>query len=110
MLLMLLFILCILDNVVATKDWRHFGTDDGTKTDEFSEKFQREGGGAGSGGGHFQSKILCCRLWNLKQDFLSMELIQKSHFSVQGMGWLCSQFIENLCLTSTVDAQVVIAV
>ena len=30
-------------------------TDD-TKTDEFSEKFQREGGGS-----HFQSKILCCR-------------------------------------------------
>ena len=38
MLLMLLFILCILDNVVATKDWRNFGTD------EFSEKFQRGGG------------------------------------------------------------------
>ena len=42
--MMLLFILSLLDNVVATKDWRHFGTDDGTKTDEFSEKFQKGGG------------------------------------------------------------------
>ena len=45
MVLLLLFILSLLDNVAATKDQRHFGTGDGTKTDEFSEKFQRGGGG-----------------------------------------------------------------
>ena len=44
LLLLLLFILSLLDNVVATKDQRHFGTGDGTKTDEFLEKFQRGGG------------------------------------------------------------------
>ena len=39
----------------------------------------------GGGGGHFQSISLCSRFWNLKQGFLSMKLIQKSHFRVQGM-------------------------
>ena len=39
------------------------GTDGGTKSDEFSEKFQR------GGAGRFQSKNLYCRFWTFIQDF-----------------------------------------
>ena len=34
-----------------------------SKTDEFSEKFRR------GGGGHFQSKNLCCKIWTFEQGF-----------------------------------------
>ena len=37
------------------------------KTDEFSEKFQK------GGGGHFQSKNLCCKIWTFKQGYLTMK-------------------------------------
>ena len=43
-----------------------------SKTDEFSEKFQ--------GGGHFQSKNLCCKIWTFKQGYLTMKLIQRGLF------------------------------
>ena len=36
------------------------GTAGVTKTDEFSEKFEREGG-------HFQSNNLCCIFWTFKK-------------------------------------------
>ena len=49
-----------------------------TKSDEFSEKFQR-------GGGIFNPKIYVADFGNLKQGFLSMKLIRKSTFRVQGM-------------------------
>ena len=39
------------------------GKDGVSKTDEFSEKFQK------GGGGHFQSKNLCCRFWTLNRAF-----------------------------------------
>ena len=39
----------------------------------------------GGGGGHFQSENLYCRFWTFKQGFLSMKMIQKGHFRVQGM-------------------------
>ena len=45
------------------------GTGSATKTDEFSEIFQR--------GGHFQSKNLYCRFWAFKQGFLSMKFEEK---------------------------------
>ena len=44
-----------------------------SKTDEFSEKFQ-------GGGGHFQSKNLCCKIWTFKQGYLTMKLIQRGLF------------------------------
>ena len=37
-----------------------------SKTDEFSEKFQRWGG-------HIQSKNLCCKIWTFKQGYLTMK-------------------------------------
>ena len=37
------------------------------------------------GGGHFQSKNLYCIFWTFKQGFLSMKMLQKGHFRVQGM-------------------------
>ena len=40
-----------------------------SKTDESSEKFQK-------GGGHFQSKNLCCKIWTFKQGYFTMKLIQ----------------------------------
>ena len=43
-----------------------------SKTDEFSKKFQ--------GGGHFQSKNLCCKIWTFKQGYLTMKLIQRGLF------------------------------
>ena len=48
-----------------------------SKTDEFSEKFQRGVVGLG-GGGHFQSKNLCCKIWTFKQGYLTMKLIQSN--------------------------------
>ena len=56
------------------------GTSDSTKTDEFSEKFQR------GGGGHFQSKNLCCRFWTYKQGFLSMKVEEKSQHDFPKIG------------------------
>ena len=38
---------------------RNLGKGEATKSDEFSEKFQR------GGGAHFQSKNICCRFWEL---------------------------------------------
>ena len=46
-----------------------FGTGDGTKTDEFSEKFQ-------GGGVIFNPKIYIADFGNFKQGFLSMKLIK----------------------------------
>ena len=46
--------------------------------DEVSEMFQRVGG-------HFQSKKLCCRFWELFTSLFEHELIQNSNFRVQGM-------------------------
>ena len=48
------------------------GTGDTTKTDEFSENLQRDGGR----GGYFQSKNLCCRFWTFTQGFLSKKLVK----------------------------------
>ena len=56
------------------------GTGDSTKKDEFSEKFQR------GGGGHFQSKNLCCRFWTYKQGFLSMKVEEKSQHDFPKIG------------------------
>ena len=56
----------------------HLGRDGCTKSDEFSEKFQR-------GGVIFNPKIYVADFGNFKQGFLSMKLIQKSNFRVQGM-------------------------
>ena len=53
-----------------------YGKDGGTKSDEFSKKFQK-------GGESFS--IQKVDFGNFKQDFLSMKLIQKSTFRVQGM-------------------------
>ena len=39
----------------------YLGKDGVSKTDEFSEKFQKK-----KGGGHFQSKNLYCRFWTFK--------------------------------------------
>ena len=52
-----------------------------TKTEEFSEKFQR-----GGGGGLFQSKNLCCRFWTYKQGFLSMKVEEKSQHDFPKIG------------------------
>ena len=41
---------------IKCKEYENLGTDGGTESDEFLEKFQREGG-------NFQSKKLCCRFW-----------------------------------------------
>ena len=41
-----------------------------TKMDELSEKFQRAGG-------HFQSKNLYCRFWELKKGFFEHEIDTK---------------------------------
>ena len=32
------------------------------------------------GGGHFQSKNLCCKIWTFKQGYLTMKLIQRGLF------------------------------
>ena len=61
------------------------GKDGCAKSDEFSEKFQRGKEGGGGGGCHFQSKKYVADFGNFKQGFLSMKLIQKSNFRVQGM-------------------------
>ena len=53
------------------------GKDGGTKSDEFSEKFQR-----GVGGVFFNPKIYVANFGNFKQGFLSMILIQNSNFRV----------------------------
>ena len=50
------------------------------KSDEFSEKCQRGGGGV-----IFNPKICVADFGNFKQDFLSMKLIQTSNFRVQGI-------------------------
>ena len=50
-----------------------------TKSDEFSEKFQRREGDI------FNPKIYVADIGNFKQSFLSMRLIQKSIFWVRGM-------------------------
>ena len=50
-----------------------------TKLDEFSEKCQKGGGVI------FKPKIYVADFGNFKQGFLSMKLIQKSNFRVQGM-------------------------
>ena len=52
------------------------GKDGCAKSDECSEKFQR---------GDVNPKIYVADFGNLEQDFLSMKLIQKSYFRVQGM-------------------------
>ena len=52
------------------------GKDGGTKSDEFSEKFQ-------GGVVIFNPKICVADIENFTQDFLSMKLIQKSNFRVQ---------------------------
>ena len=49
-----------------------------TKSDEFSEKFQRGGGGF-----IFNPKIYNTDFGNLKQGFLGLKMIQKSSFRVQ---------------------------
>ena len=49
-----------------------------TKSDEFSEKFQR-------GVVIFNPKVYIAGFENFKQGFLSMKLIQKSNFRLQGM-------------------------
>ena len=41
-----------------------------TKSDEFSEKLQR-------GGGHFQSKNLCCRFWKFYTGLFEHEIDTK---------------------------------
>ena len=51
-----------------------------TKSDEFSETFQGVGGGV-----IFNPKIYIADFENLLRGFLSMKLIQKSNFRVQGM-------------------------
>ena len=48
------------------------GTSDGTKTDEFSEKFQGEGKGV-----IFNPKIYIADFGNFKQGLLGMELIKR---------------------------------
>ena len=50
-----------------------------TKSDEFSCQVPK------GGGAHFQSKNLCFSFWVLSTSFLSMILIQKNNFKVQGM-------------------------
>merc|ERR1712016_311641 len=61
-----------------TADFRNniptLGTPSPSKTDEFSEKFQK------GGGGHFQSKNLYCKIWTFKQGYLTMKLIQRGLF------------------------------
>ena len=57
----------------------HLGRDGCTKSDEFSEKFQRGGGVI------FNPKIYVVDFGNFKQAILNMKLIRKSNFSVQGM-------------------------
>ena len=54
--------------------WTAPGTGDATKTDEFSRKVPK---GGTVGGGHFQSKKLCCILWTFKEVFLSMKFEEK---------------------------------
>ena len=51
-----------------------------TKSDEFSEKFQK-----GRGRVIFNPKIYIADFDNFKQGFLSMKLIQKSKIRVQGV-------------------------
>ena len=55
------------------------GTGDGTKTDEFSEHFQRGGGVI------FNPKIYIVNFGNFKQGFLNMKLIKKRVISVLGV-------------------------
>ena len=55
------------------------GTSHATKSDKFSEKFQ------GGGGVIFNAEIYIADFGDFKQVFLSMKLIQKSNFRVQGM-------------------------
>ena len=43
-----------------------------TKSDEFLEKFQR-----GERGGHFRSKNLCCRFWELQTGLFEHEIDKK---------------------------------
>ena len=62
-----------------------------TKSDEFSEKFQK-GGGAGV---FFNPKIHIPDFWNIKQGILSRKLIQKSNFKVQGMFFFQQLYWEN---------------
>ena len=51
-----------------------------TKSDEFLEKCQRDGGGV-----IFNRKIHIADFGNFKRGFLIMKLIQNSNFRVQGM-------------------------
>ena len=46
----------------------------------FLKKFQM------GGGGHFQSKNLCCRFWTYKQGFLSMKVEEKSQHDFPNIG------------------------
>ena len=61
-----------------------------TKTDRFSDNFQ------GGRGVIFNPKIYIADFGNLKQDFLSMKLIQKSTFRVQGMFFFFNNCIEKI--------------
>ena len=56
-----------------------YGKGGATKSDECSEKFQREEGVI------FNPNIFVADFGNFQQGFLSMKLIQKSNFRVQGM-------------------------
>ena len=51
------------------------GTGDTTKTDEFSEKFQRSGS-------QFQSKNFYCKFWTFEQGFFGIKMIQRGIFRV----------------------------
>ena len=60
------------------ENWRGvLGKGPATKFDEFSEKCHR------GGGGHFQSKNLCCRFWELLTGLLDHEIA--GNFRVQDM-------------------------
>ena len=54
----------------------HLGKLPPTKTDEFSEKFRR------GGGGHFQSKNFCCKFWTFEQGFFGIKMIKRGIFRV----------------------------
>ena len=54
------FVLCL---IIRRKRRAFLGKDGSTKSEEFSEKFQK------GGGAHFQTKNLCCRFWTFKQGF-----------------------------------------
>ena len=47
-----------------------------SKTDEFSEKFRR------GGGGHFRSKNLYCKIWTFEQGYFGMKIIKNGLFRV----------------------------